>query len=291
MSTLGRMRYKITRTSVRVPIVWLRHRHFSPADIFLGCYPRSGNTWLRFMLFELLAGKPSDFASVNSAFRGPGDHQSGVALLPRGGRLIGTHEVYRAEYKRALYLVRDVRDVVLSYFAHERELGVFTTNFDEYLVELLTGKKKRYGTWQVHVESWLESPTANSGNLLVVRYHDLRRDTESTLAQIIEFLGVSVSREKIEAAVANNSLAKMRAKEDNLHTYQAEASFPHRPQRGSSEEGRFVRSGSVGGWRGRLSDAQIRLTEKYAGGLLLRIGCPLASLDAQNDGDLVVTSR
>src|SRR6266851_304153 len=277
LSALDRLRYRVGKTGVRVPVVWYRHRSFTPSDVFLGCYPRSGSTWLRFMLFEILSGERAQFENVNSAFRGAGDHFQALPLLPGKGRLVGSHEAYRKEYGKAVYLVRDVRDVVLSYFALESELGVSTPDFDEYLLEFLRGRGKRYGSWQVHVNSWLDSKAARSGNLFLVRYHELRNDPEEVLFGLCRFLGADIDRERIHIAVMNNSLEKMRAKEDELHAKPAMVYFPHKPQRGSHEEGRFVRSGKVGGWRARLTEPQERLIEQYAGSTLLRIGCSLGA--------------
>ena len=39
-----------------------------------------------------------------------------------------------------------------------------------------------------------------------------------------------------------------------------------------SAEGRFVRKGSVGGWRSKLTDAQVRLIDEYAGDVLATLG-------------------
>jgi hypothetical protein len=272
ISTLGLIRSRLAETRVRVPVNWLRHRGFRPADVILGCYPRSGSTWLRFTLLEILTGQPSQFETVNRAFRKAGEHAGGLPLLLEGGRLIGTHEAYRSEYKRAIYLMRDVRDVVLSEFAFEKERGVGCANFDEYLSKLLEGKK-RYGSWQDHVVSWVDSGLADSGNLQVVRFEDMRRQTEQTLAQILDFLNVRVDRERVREAVQNNSLDRMRIKEDTC----SETNFPHRPMKSSTEEGRFVRNGSVEGWRKKLTQAQVELIERHAGNVLARMGYPVGS--------------
>jgi len=96
-----RIRHRITSTRARVPVLWWRHLGLKPEDVFLGCYPRSGSTWLRFTLFEILTGKPSSFDSVNAAFRGPGDRLRGWPLLPGQGRFLGTHELYRPSYRKA----------------------------------------------------------------------------------------------------------------------------------------------------------------------------------------------
>ena len=46
-----------------------------------------------------------------------GTHRPMKPVLPNGGRLIKTHEQYRSQYKRAIYLMRDLRDVMLSNWA------------------------------------------------------------------------------------------------------------------------------------------------------------------------------
>jgi hypothetical protein len=47
-----------------------------------------------------------------------------------------------------------------------------------------------------------------------------------------------------------------------------------RKHRVDREDARFVRTGSVGGWREKLSDSQIEMVRKYAGEALVRAGYP-----------------
>jgi len=93
----------------------MRHWGLDPNDAFIASYPRSGNTWLRFVLYEVLvAGQAADFDEVNHIVAEVGLHGPAIPLLPGGGRLIKTHEPYQKQYKKAIYLVRDARDVVLA---------------------------------------------------------------------------------------------------------------------------------------------------------------------------------
>src|SRR6266851_1462404 len=61
MSRLQRIRYKIMRTKVRAPLIWIRHRGLNSSDVFLASYPKSGSTWLRFQLFEILTSLSAGF--------------------------------------------------------------------------------------------------------------------------------------------------------------------------------------------------------------------------------------
>jgi len=261
MTTLARVRHNILKTPLRAPLVWVRHRSFAPADAFVAAYPRSGSTWLRFLLAELLSGQGSQFGTVNELIPQVGHHQRSRPILPGGGRLIKTHESYRSQYRRTVYLVRDARDVALSEHAYQTALGIFHGGFDQYLVSFLSGNVNGYGAWHKHVASWLDSPLVSTGNLLLVKFDDLRLKTAATLKSILDFLNVEIDGNVIHSAVEANSLERMRAKEK------------HSPQR-ASKRGQFVRSGAVGGWRERYSPDQLALVDRYAGTQLRRLGYP-----------------
>lgn len=259
MFTLRRIRRAVTKTSVRAPVVWARHRRLKHADVFVASYPRSGSTWLRFLLLEVLRGESSGFRNVDELIPDVGKHKKTPPLLPHGGRLIKTHEAFRPEYEKAVYLVRDARDVVLSEYAYQMALGLTGCNFDDYLLRFLRGKVNGYGSWQSHVISWLDASLDEGRDIWVVKFEDLRRDSPGTLGQVLDFLGVRVDPKVIERAIANNSIQRMREKERVT------------PQR-ASKGGRFIRNGLAGAWRERLTGAQVRVIQQYAGSALSRLG-------------------
>jgi hypothetical protein len=273
-ASFQRFRYRAARTSLNVPLNWLRHRGLDSTDVFLASYPRSGQHWTRFLLFEILTGKSADFDILEDVIPKMGAHGKAPAILPEGGRLIQTHQPWRMEYKRAINLVRDVRDVVLSDYAMDESLDLARhfdiTDFDSYLMPWLHGKVQTMGSWQDHVNSWLDSPLSRNGNLLVIKYEDMRKDPYDVLIQMVNFIGAPLDKPAIRDAIANNSLERMRAKEDSSKKY-----APQALGRKSGEEYRFVRKGSVGGWRARMTDAQARLIERYAGNALSCLGYPI----------------
>jgi hypothetical protein len=263
-SVYRKIRRKFAQTSLRAPLVWWRHRGLNPTDMFFAAYPKSGTTWARFVLFEMLSGMPSGFKATNQQMPGIGLHFNALRLLPNGGRLVATHEYYRKEYNRAIYMVRDARDVLLSEFAFLSALEYYTKDLDDFVKTFLFTCVSAYGPWHKNVSSWLDSPIAKNGNMLVVRYEDLRKDPVPLFGQMADFLGAKVSEEKIREAVANNSIQNMRAKEDK------------EPVR-ASIKGRFVRDGRVRGWVSKLTPEQVRLIDEHAGSVLLRLGYPLSS--------------
>lgn len=251
MPTMHHLRRIIAKTPVRKTVVWFRHRNLAEWDAFVGSYPRSGSTWLRFLLTEVLSGTPATFENVNKIIPQVGEHHQAPRLLPKNGRLIKTHEAYRPEYYRGIYLVRDPRDVVLSEYAYQQALGLVSDDLDAYLNLFLDGRVNGYGSWQDHAQSWIEAASRNPKMLMVVKFENLRKDTPATLALILDFLNASASAEVIQSAITNNSVDRMRAKEKQT------------PQK-ASERGRFIRSGSVGGWRERMTAEQLSRVNVYA---------------------------
>ncbi|MGC1371780.1 MAG: hypothetical protein WA824_06540, partial [Candidatus Sulfotelmatobacter sp.] len=70
------------------------------------------------MLYEILVGQSSSFVNIRQLVPDIGQQDAAQPLLAQDGRLIKTHEPYRPAYKKAIYLVRDARDVALSEFAY-----------------------------------------------------------------------------------------------------------------------------------------------------------------------------
>ena len=180
-SAWRKFRRHLSKTKLRVPHIWLRHHGIRPVDVMFGSYPRSGTTWSRFTLYEIFTGQPSGFEAVNSAIRGVGRHMFALRALPGNGRLINTHEQYRKEYKKAIYLARDGRDVALSEFAYTSALEFFEGDLDKFLKVFLCGKISGFAPWHRHIHSWLDSPIAGTPNLLVVQFEDFASESHRRL--------------------------------------------------------------------------------------------------------------
>ena len=273
-----KLRRKLSRTGLRAPLIWLRHHGFRPADVFLGSYPRSGTTWSRFVLLEILTGHEGGFDEVNGMLHGVGNQATGAPVLPGGGRLLASHEQYRKQYHKAIYLVRDVRDVILSEFAYTTALEFFDGDLDAFISDFLRKKVNPFGPWQKHVASWLDSPIGGTPNLLEVHFEDLRKNPVDGFSRIAEFLGVNSDRALIQRAIEHNSLAKMKEKERAA------------PQR-ASVKGQFVRSGEVQGWRAKLTPDQVQFIAQHAGDILQRLGYPLSGETAENERVVQVLTR
>jgi hypothetical protein len=219
-------------------------------DVFVVSYPKSGNTWVRFLIAHLVAeGRPVDFSSVQEIVPGI-DWLSAKKLssLTRP-RILKSHEYFDPRYEKLLYLVRDPRDVVVSYNHHDIRRRLFPEGYpmEQYVARFLAGRLDPYGSWHEHVGSWLGARDGDPGFLLV-RYEDLSAAPQQGLRRIADFLGLRPSDAELGLACERSSFEAMR----KLERFQAETA-------GNLSRARvqqpFVRSGTVGGWRREMPPA------------------------------------
>jgi hypothetical protein len=270
------IRARAARTSaIRDPWTWSWHLGLKEQDRFLASFPRSGSTWLRFMLFETLSGEDAGFRKIEQRLPEIHRHRGALPILPDGGRLIKTHENYRSNYKRAVLLVRDPRDVFFSVYAGFKTFGLHTIlskgDQDSFMEKFFTTNVIHSGTWQQHTKSWLESPLAKNGNLLVIRYEDLRTNPEPLIEELLQFVGIKPAPGAIRRAVENNTLQQMRKKEEK-EKESGQKSILLGNRKHTDDTGRFVRKGSVAGWREKMTSEQLRLVDQYAGDVMATLG-------------------
>jgi hypothetical protein len=205
-------------------------------DRFLASYPRSGSTWLRSILTNIMipeaGGDPRVF---NQRIPGVSLRRlRQVAALP-DPRLIHTHTCFRRGLPRAVYLLRDGRDVVVSYFHYQVTRQGRSLSFPAWFETYASGRLGQ--RWDENVESWLGDGRQLMGdNLLIVRFEALKAATQSEVERVAGFLGLDADRARIADAVAGASLETSRTWEQRLDSALASA------------DASFYRGGRQGQW-------------------------------------------
>src|SRR5712675_2194548 len=93
-----------------------------PDDTFIVSYPRSGNTWTRFLIANLLhSEQPVTFANIEQLIPDCEAMSSRYVKGVARPRIIKSHEYFDPRYKKVIYIVRDPRDVALSYYDFSRK--------------------------------------------------------------------------------------------------------------------------------------------------------------------------
>lgn len=231
-----------------------------PDDVFLVSYPRSGNSWLRYMLANLF--HPTLEWNVNNLNRAiPDLHQQLTDnFIDSHPRIFKSHCSYRGDYSRVIYLYRDGRDVSLSYYDLKKKVRGYKKEFPDFLVEMLKGKLT-FGSWQAHINSWL----FNQGNtsLLAIQYEQLYNDIAGTIKLVGDFLGFQWGNEEIKSAVNKSSVEKQKK---DFYKYKYESHWLKGFQGGVK--------GGPGKWREVFDRDLNELFWQYTGDVCEKLGYP-----------------
>ena len=266
---------------------------------WIASYPKSGNTWVRAIVDRIVhPERPFDINALGKTAPGfsgltqkyverngialsgsaPGEIRRWWTAVQReicegAGQpiFLKTHNV-AAKFDSgpfpdpdwsagAIYILRDPRDVALSYAWHYKmTLGLavvaLCTSSAFNIKQEQLGLTELLMSWGEHVQGWT---SLKSCPLLVLRYEDLLADPATAVRQIATFLGKPLSPDQIAAIVAATAFDQLRGQEK---------------ARGFNEAVRrdgFFRAGTAGQWRAvedqsifqPLLDKNARMMRRY----------------------------
>ena len=148
-------------------------------------------------------------------------------------------------WKRLLYVVRDGRAALCSYYAFQKQLGNFEGTYEAFIAS----DKSKYGyDWAAHAESFVQTAASAPGvDVHVVRYEDLKEEPLETLRSLGAWLrgGKAFDDEQLARVADFGSLKKMRQAGKDGGTPPFDKLYPEARGRGFN----LVREGRVDGWR------------------------------------------
>jgi hypothetical protein len=256
----------------------LAERNFAvyPNDTFVVSYPRSGNTWTRFLIANLVyPDKNVSFTNIEKLIPDTSS-QSNRALkgTPRP-RIIKTHEYFDHRYPKTIYIVRDPRDVALSYYDFQRKYMQIEDGYplERYVNDFVTGKliSVGWGTWGENVASWIYT-RGKRKEFLLLRYEDMMKDTHRELARIAEFLDIDPAPERLQRAIERSSADRMR----ELEKLESDKWVATKNRR---KDILFVRVAKSGGWRTSLPESCVHQIETAWGELMTTLGYELVTVN------------
>jgi hypothetical protein len=100
--------------------------------------------------------------------------------------------------------------------------------------------------------------------MYVVRFERLRLEPEVVLSEVVRAFGMEPDESTIVSAVSNNSVDRMRQKEERASS----EAFA----RGVDRDIRFINTGSAEGWKERLDPAQAAAISGRFGAAMTRVG-------------------
>jgi hypothetical protein len=244
-----------------------------PDDTFLVSYPRSGNTWTRFLVCNLMnPDDPVDFASLESRIPEIYDTTDrALRALPRP-RIIKSHECFDPRYRKVVYIVRDPRDVFVSYYEFQLKRRVIpdSCSLEEFLPRFMESEfEPKTGSWRDHVVSWMATRGGQS-NFLLLRYEDMLANTLAESIKIAAFLGLDCNPSRVARAVELSSADRMRKLEKQQSSQWKET-------RKTRQDKPFVRKAASGGWRSSLPTDCAAQIEAAWGDVMRSVGYELVA--------------
>jgi len=238
-----------------------------PDDVFVVSYPKSGNTWTRFLIANLVhPNERANFANINRLVPDPEAlSRRELDRLPHP-RYIKSHQYFDPRYPKVIYVVRDPRDVALSHYHFQRKRKVLADSdrIEPFVSRFVAGGTSSYGSWGENVAGWLATRNGSAGFLLV-RYEDMLAKPNDELARVASFLSIAAHAAQIHQAVQRSSADEMRSMERNqAHLWST--------TKDTRQDIPFVREAKAGGWKSELPQISIDEIESKWGGLMRYLG-------------------
>jgi hypothetical protein len=245
-----------------------------PDDIFAVSYFRSGSTWSRFLLGNFVH-QDETVTFTNMQRLVPAIYESPDRVLRRLPRVLKSHECFDPRYPRVIYIVRDPRDVAVSFYFYNLKVRVIPDGYpmdefvDRWVVANVVPYADRVGCWQDHVLSWLRL-RGSSPNFKLIRYEDLVEDAGRELTKIAPLLRIEPSPERIERAVRLSSAREMQSLEQK-------ESAKWVTTKDSRQDIPFVREAKSGGWCKKLPASAVKTIEESWGATMQELGYELTT--------------
>lgn len=186
--------------------------------IYLCSYPKSGRTWLRFILANyfnqifdlgLVVDLHSMYMLLPNFGNEPGrgldtyrySNQDDIPLI------VSSHSVYIDDFSSAdtIFMLRNIYDVIVSYYFHR------TAQQQEYKGDLKSYiRDSNLGIHHLirYLNSWSEHLPRHRAFILT--YYEMRDDTEDVVSRLLSFLGCKVDTEALKVAIEASSFQRMK---------------------------------------------------------------------------------
>ncbi len=231
-------------------------------DVLLVSYPKSGNTWVRFFLCNLVTGLEGDGSAVK--------FETVDAMMPELAvddlhkpwpfktipRIVKSHNPYWLPFRGhvCIYVVRDPRDVMVSHYHFVT--GKAKAKWEGEFSDFIRHPKFGLENWFRHVQSW-------QGHMsILVRYEDLLADDVTEFRKILSLLGATVPEDLFLETVEKSRFKNLKkVVEESGHTKNDEWKPGFN----------FMRKGESKDWLNWFQEADLALYEelkvKYGLGL------------------------
>jgi len=229
-------------------------------DVWVVTFPKCGTTWTQEMVWMIThncdteAAKKrlferSPFIEFPTLFHNDKESEEWPAWTPEKlqalapPRIIKTHLPFYllpprlTDTSKVVYVVRNPKDVIVSYFHHHRLIDLHAYKGDiEKFADYFMNDEVYYAPFFGHIlEGWAKK---DHPNVLFLFYEDMKRNLRGEIDKVCSFLGRTLSEDQLQ----------------NLTKHLQFDSCTKNPAMNfETESGKFIRKGKTGDWKNHFS--------------------------------------
>lgn len=236
-------------------------------DHLIVSFPKCGRTWLRMILNQIII---NDYGIKNGDLLETYSLTKSIKTIPNVDfshddrpNLKKVEDILtdKSDFKnkKVIFLIRDPRDVIVSYYFQYTKRGSrerANDNFDGTMKEFLRHDTGSIDSLLHFYNIWAKNRVVPE-NFLIVRYEDLMDNTVYFLQRVLDFLKIPAKLETIQEAVEY-------CKFDNMKRMETSGEFGNRLTPGNKDdvESFKVRKGKVGNYVEYLDSEDIEYINK-----------------------------
>ncbi len=212
--------------------------------IWVAGYPKSGTTWLKFIVAALLY-RTNKLKKV-------------VKLIPNMTEMPQIDGIYKVLFNsppsgKKVYIVRHPVDICASGMNYEAlPSGKIKNDFVDRFIENRGNVIRDYGSWDTHVENWL-----GEKDIVAVKYEELISDPKKHITRIARYLGAVENIDYAVDATKFETMKKMEIKAAAKGKKTISNTFFNPKHKGYKKGMAFMNRGTSGYAREMLSEEQI----------------------------------
>jgi Sulfotransferase domain. len=239
-------------------------------------FPKTGNTWVRFMLgryiqlahgldalplfdpVEMQALRDGGYSGPTGAFT----HEPLTWETQTAAELSRRNVIAPYRDKKVIFLARHPLDTIVSHYMNMKYKvqDPYPNHLSDFVRDPVFGLDKLFRFYEL----WAECHSEIRGFHLV-RYEDMKHAPHEELSKILEFLGQTVRESDVGGAVSFASFDNLKALESSgtpvIYQSSGFAVFGPRANDHDNPNAHHVRKGKVGGYRTEFSEEECEYYE------------------------------